>query len=364
MEINSIIESMGVYLPKRCLSTKEAIAGCIVKPAVDLEELTGIKNRAIVGENEYAIDLAVKAVDKCFSISKYQPNDIDMIVCPNLSRFNGKKWEYWFEPSTPIKLRQHFDFKNAISFNVSNACAGMFTAIQVLDAYIKAGWIRRGLVVCGEWVTHLATNAQKEISSPIDPQFASLTIGDSAVALILEGTKDTDKGFKFIDVITVAEHCKLCIGGPSTKEHGGYSMRTESSLMHKIGVPLSIKQLTWVMKEIGWDGEHQHFLIPHQTASRAIKSFGKEMNKEIGSPKYSTETNMVDNIAQRGNTATTTHFVALWDFINKGIIESGSNLLLAIQASGIILGVAAYTLDDLPKRIINSEKNIQEQNCK
>ena len=73
--------------------------------------------------------------------------------------------------------------------------------------------------------------------------------------------------------------------------------------------------------------------------------------------------NTVFNVANRGNTASTAHFVALWDHIKNGAIRSGDHILFGVQASGINLGVAKYTLDDLPERIMTAEGQRQEENA-
>jgi 3-oxoacyl-[acyl-carrier-protein] synthase III len=65
------------------------------------------------------------------------------------------------------------------------------------------------------------------------------------------------------------------------------------------------------------------------------------------------EKNSIVNVVERGNSASTAHFVALWDHIRNGAIKSRENILFAVQSSGINLGVALYTLDDLPARVMN-----------
>ena len=93
MGLNTVIESLGVYTPEGRLSTKELVDGCKVKPVLDLEELTGIKTRPVVADNEYGPDLAREAATRCFEISKYQPEDIDLVICANISRYNGPNWK-------------------------------------------------------------------------------------------------------------------------------------------------------------------------------------------------------------------------------------------------------------------------------
>src|SRR4029078_5333412 len=61
-QCNSKIESLGVYLPPKVVSTAEVLAGCTKKITFPLERLTGIKNRHMIdtSKGESAIHLAKK----------------------------------------------------------------------------------------------------------------------------------------------------------------------------------------------------------------------------------------------------------------------------------------------------------------
>ena len=67
----------------------------------------------------------------------------------------------------------------AIVFDITNACAGMFTGMQIVDSFISAGLIRRGMVVSGEFITGITRTAQIEITEFLDPRLACLTVGDA-----------------------------------------------------------------------------------------------------------------------------------------------------------------------------------------
>jgi 3-oxoacyl-[acyl-carrier-protein] synthase III len=358
MAKKTFIESLGVYVPEGRLSSKEIMEGCVVKPAIDLEEITGIKNRGVVGKDEYVIDLSRKAVSKCFEVSRYSPEDMDLVICANISRYNGPNYKATFEPSTASQLAKFFDFGNAKCFDLPNACAGMFTVTTVMDAYIKAGIIRRGLVVSGESLTCLTRNAQKEMRSSIDPQFASLTVGDASAAFILDGTDDTDVGFHHMEVFTVAEHCELCMAKCSREEHGGFIMFADSARIHEVCISIAAEHVGRTVKGTKWESCKNHHFIMHQTATKAISTQGKLINQWVGKKVCSRENSIV-SVVERGNTASTAHFIALWDHILNGTIKSGENILFAVQASGVNLGVATYTLDDLPDRVLAVESNVE-----
>jgi 3-oxoacyl-[acyl-carrier-protein] synthase III len=67
------------------------------------------------------------------------------------------------------------------------------------------------------------------------------------------------------------------------------------------------------------------------------------------------EGNTIDNLERRGNTATTSHFVALADHIRSGRIRSGDRVIFAVSGSGLTIGTALYTLDDLPARMAGTK---------
>jgi len=352
MGFNTVIESLGVYLPEGRLSTKELVNGCKVQPGINLEELTGIKTRPVVSEGEYGIDLAREAASRCFDISRYSPEDIDLVICTNINRYNGENFRIDFEPSTAALLAKDFDFSRAIIFDEPNACAGMFTGLYIVDAFLKAGTIKRGMVISGEAITCLSRNAQKEISAPFDPQLASLTVGDAGAAVILEQADTPGVGFHDMDVFTVAEHCGLCIGTYTKEPHGGIVMYTDSIKIHQIAIALTAEHVGRMIKGTKWENSKNHHYIMHQTGTRAIETTKKSINNWVGTEVCSKE-NTIVNVTERGNGASTAHFVALWDHIRNGAIKSRENILFAVQSSGINLGVALYTLNDLPERVMN-----------
>jgi 3-oxoacyl-[acyl-carrier-protein] synthase III len=68
---NTLIESIGTYLPKESLSTDEILLGCKKKIKFPLERVTGIKSRRVGGIKEFSIDLARNAILDCMEKSKY-----------------------------------------------------------------------------------------------------------------------------------------------------------------------------------------------------------------------------------------------------------------------------------------------------
>jgi 3-oxoacyl-[acyl-carrier-protein] synthase III len=66
------IESLGVRLPEKVVTTEELMASCRRRPRLDLERITGIVTRR-VAVDEYAGDLAVGAARRALAMSRYAP---------------------------------------------------------------------------------------------------------------------------------------------------------------------------------------------------------------------------------------------------------------------------------------------------
>lgn len=350
---NIVIESLGVYLPSRAVSTDQVLADCVNEVKIPLERLTGIKNRRMAGDGEYSIDLGRNAARDALSRSSYAPEDIDLFIACNISRLDGPEDAFTFEPSTASVLREELGLVNAVCFDINNACAGMFTGVEVAESFLKTGLIRNALVFSGEYITHITETAQREITGAMDPRLACLTVGDAGAAVVLELGPGDRAGFHDLDLATFSEYAKLCIGKAS--DNGGAIMVTDSVTQTAIAVKHSVPYVAAVMQRHGWRPETADHLLMHQTSEASINDAILAINRVFGAGAAS-RANTICNLAERGNTATTTHFVALYDYINNGRIQSGDNVVLSITGSGQTVGTALYTFDDLPDRMRRAAK--------
>lgn len=350
---NTVIESLGIYLPPKVVSTAEVIKGCTNRVLFPLEQFSGIKRRRVAGEAEFSIDLAKRAIENCLANSKYDPPDVDLLICCNISRFDGPN-QVSFEPSTSIKLKKHFGFDHALVFDISNACPGMFTAIHIVDAFLKTGSARCAMVVSGEYITHLTRTAQKEIHGFMDSRLACLTLGDSGAAIILEQASGGDAGFHAIEMYTVGRHCSCCVAKATEQPHGGAIMITDSIKLSAVTLQRAIQHTAQVMERNHWPSDGFEHLIMHQTSIKTLTDAAHEINALYGK-KICHDGNVVYNLAERGNTATTSHFVALRDSILNHRINTGNKVLFSATGSGVTVGTALYALDDLPDRMRRME---------
>jgi 3-oxoacyl-[acyl-carrier-protein] synthase-3 len=338
------LESLGIYLPEKTVTMRELLGACRHRPHLDLERITGVlERRMAVGE--YAADLAVKAAQRALAMSRYRAEELDVVICTSISKHDAPD-EFRQEPSTAVTVRKAVGARNAIVFDVVNACAGMLTGIYVLRGLIRSGAARRGMVVSGEQNLPLAWTATREVRHSLDGQLAALTLGDCGAAVIVDASTDPRFGFHWLDLVTGAKHDHYCHSQPSSRGHGGVLITKARGLQIKGNqhFPAYFKQ---ALDGSGWGVQDVHHVIPHQVSVRAIKTGTRALEKYLGVtlPEYS-----LCCAEKYGNTTTTSHFLALHEFVLRGTIQRDQNVVLVSGASGIVISHATFTLDDLPDR--------------
>ena len=158
--ISTRLESIGWKIPERILTTRELMEGTRHHPHIQLERLTGIHQRHVCSDGEDSYTLAVGAARDCLAHSRYGGEDIEMLINCSISRYKGGLRHQWEAPLS-LSIKDAIGANDAISFDISNACAGMMTGIFILHDFIRRGVIRRGMAVSGEYISSLGQNAAK-----------------------------------------------------------------------------------------------------------------------------------------------------------------------------------------------------------
>ena len=334
------IDSVGVKLPAERLTSKDLMSKTNHKTHIQLERLTGIHERHVVGPGENSFTLATGAARDCLSHSQHQAADIEMVISTSITRSRGR-FAQSFEPSQSGAIKQAIGATQALNFDISNACAGMLTGVFILQDFVARGEISCGMVVSGEYISHLSWNAARQIRSLFSKQLASLTLGDAGAAVIVERAP-SGTGIDVVGFTTLAEHSRLCLAFPSNQGPGA-QMYTKSRTLHRVAIEDMAPLVAEAIGAAGISMADIDYLIPHQTSARAIRAGTAAFARQLGTtPKH-----MVLNLEEYGNTSSTTLFVALHKYLEEERIKKGDRVMLLALASGIEIGMAIFTVDSL-----------------
>jgi 3-oxoacyl-[acyl-carrier-protein] synthase-3 len=337
----SRFEAVGASLPERRVTTRELMAGTRHHTRIDLERLTGIREHRMCGPEDTSLSLAVAAARDCLARSRYTGADLDMVISASITRYVDRV-SHRFEPPLSLEIKEAIGAPAATSFDLSNACAGMLTGVFILNDFIRRGAIRRGMVVSGERITGLGTNAAQHIRSIVSPQLASLTLGDAGAAVIVDRAPDGVTGISLAGFTTLAEHSRLCLGLPGWHQPGAV-MFTRARKIHDVAMADGPPLIEEVLAAAGTTLGDVDWLIPHQTSVRAIRAGERILGERLGRrPKH-----VIVTVDDYGNTASTTLFLALHRYLTEGQLHAGDKIMLLSVASGLEVGVVLFDLDEL-----------------
>jgi len=340
----SRFESIGVKVPEQRLSTKDLMSGVKMWGKFDLEGLTGIKERRICSETEDSYVLSLNAALDCLKHSTYKAEDLEMIICCCITKYKDGMTYVW-EPPLSLYVKEAIGAPRALNFDIANACAGMLTGVLIMNDFIRRGVIKCGMVISGESLTSASRNAVPHVKTILSGQLASLTVGDCGAAVILERSAEGKAKLEVSNFVTLAKYSDLCIGGPC-RDAPGAQMTTQARKIHQVAIANMpfITEKALKASDLGY-GDIDH-IVPHQTSMRAIHSGDKRMGHYFGVRAK----NIIVNLQEYGNTASTSHFLALYRHLNEKRFKPGEKMMLMALASGLTVGFVIFTMDDLVDR--------------
>lgn len=135
-----------------------------------------------------------------------KPSDIDLLIYCSVSK--GV-----MEPGQSFVVANRHNIKNAICFDISEACNGFVRALQVISGLMNQGFVRRAMVVTGEfWMQEkfpVIKNFSPNQLSDFAWCFPAYTFGEMAAAMIVE--KDPNADDWIFETATNTDGIKHCV---------------------------------------------------------------------------------------------------------------------------------------------------------
>ncbi|MBJ8341277.1 3-oxoacyl-ACP synthase [Antrihabitans sp. YC3-6] len=343
------IAGAGRQLPSTHMSTTEVMATTKHRTHIDLERLTGIHERRVSAGEHDSLTLATAAAQDSLRHAGRRGEEIEVVINCSITKFRDGLTQ-WLEPTMSSAIAKRIGATGALTFDISNACAGMLTGVAILNNWIRQGLITRGMVVSGEYISPVSANAARHVHNVMSKELASLTVGDAGAALVLERAQPGSGSISVSGFTTIADHSRLCLAYPKGHEPAA-RMFTNSRAIHKVAISDTPVLFQEVLDTAGLSLHDIDHVITHQTSARAIRKGMAELVEKFGdAPRH----DAVITVDKYGNTASTTHTVALVDEFEAQRIEPGETVALVALASGLEIGVVLFTPD---KELLESYGN-------
>jgi acyl-CoA:acyl-CoA alkyltransferase len=172
-------------------------SGRLPVPPGALAAISGVRERRVVADGEYASTLAVAAARRAMTEAGFAAPDVDLLIFAATSQDQ-------VEPATSHIIAAELGIRGASVFDVKNACNSVIDGLRVAEALMARGSTRRALVVTGETPT-IAARYQVSGVREFRDAFLGYTVGDAGGAIALEPS-DGHRGIFYHHVHSESEH--------------------------------------------------------------------------------------------------------------------------------------------------------------
>ena len=316
--MRSVILGTGSALPQRCVTNAE-LAERVDTTDEWIVERTGIRQRYIAGDGETTSTLAIDAAKRALEAAGLGADSIDLIVLATATP------DETF-PATATKVAAGLGIADCVAFDVAAVCTGFLYAITVADAMLKAGPMRRALVIGAETFSRILD---------WEDRGTCVLFGDGAGAVLLEAQEGAgERGILTARLHSAGAHHDLLYvdGGPSTTQTVGHlRMRGREVFRHAV-VNLA-EVLTETLDAAGLEAGDVDWVVPHQANARILDATARK----LGLPGDK----MVVTVDRHANTSAASVPLALDVAVRDGRIRQGDLILLEAMGGGLTWGAAA-----------------------
>ena len=279
----SVISVVHVDAPHRVTSAEieERLAPTMARLGIRqdlLRQLSGIEERRVWDEGMMPSHAAAMAGEKAIEASGIDRSKLGMLVNTSVCRD-------YLEPSTACIAHAELGLpETCMNWDLGNACLGFVNGMDMVSNMIDRGEIDYAILVNGETSRQITEATVNLLSSDeIDEQgfrenFASLTLGSGAAAMILGRSDLAPEGHRFTGSVNLAatQHCRLCAGNI---DH----MVTKTKELLIAGMELGVRTWAKAAEVLGWTADALDHVIIHQVSKvhteQLAGNLGIDLNK-------------------------------------------------------------------------------------
>lgn len=325
----AFIKAISYYLPEKVV-TNEELHKVFPEWSVDkVAQKVGVDSRHVAGENETAGDMAEKAACKLFEEYSIDPKSIDFLLLCTQS-------PDYFLPSTACILQDRLGIPtSAGAFDYNLGCSGCIYGMAVAKGLIAAGIAKNVLLLTAETYNKYLHPSDKSNRSIFGDGAAACLISTDGFAEIGEFVLGTDgSGYKHLIVETGASRKKENTGVETTDDDGHIRredyLYMDGSAIFNFTLDAVPAMMAQVLEKNNMQKEEIDYYVFHQ----ANKFMLNTIRKVCVLPKDK----FYVNLAETGNTVSSTVMIGLKDCIESQTIKSGDKVMVSGFGVGLSWG--------------------------
>ena len=284
---------------------------------------TGIQTRQMLTD-ETLLELGVKAARLALENAGLEAGDVDYILC---STVQGDT----VTPSLACLLQKEIGAA-CPAVDINGACAGFIYALDLADAYLRAGKAGRMLVVCAEGMSRLVDWTDRS---------TCVLFGDGAGAVVVDGGEGLFHAHLTSDGNAVPLNLYPNPGNSpfAINPKPMTSLYMDGPEIYRFAVSQSTADLRTVVEEAGLAlDEIDHYLL-HQANKRILDAVRARLKQP--------EEKFPSNVYKRGNCSSASIPILLDEINRAGELHKGDKLALSAFGAGLTTGacVLSWTRD-------------------
>jgi len=226
-----------------------------------LRELSGIIERRVWDEGVKPSVVAAQAGEKALEKAGIDRSNVGILINTSVCRD-------YIEPSTACIVHSQLGLtETCMNFDLGNACLGFVNGMDMVGNMIDRGELDYAILVNGETSRQITeTTIELLLGDDIDEttfreNFASLTLGSGAAAMVLGRTDLAPEGHPFTGSVNLAatRHCHLCAGNI---DH----MVTKTKELLLAGLELGMRTWGRAAEVLGWTADALDHFVIHQVS--------------------------------------------------------------------------------------------------
>jgi 3-oxoacyl-[acyl-carrier-protein] synthase-3 len=315
--IHSRIVGTGAHLPEKVLTNHDLEK---IMDTTDewIRTRTGIERRHIAADGETTVDLAEHAARRALDAAGVRPADVDLIA------FGTTTPDLVF-PNCGTLLQARLGCRGGPAFSVETACSGFMYALSIADKFVRAGEVRRALVVGAETLSRITDWSDRS---------TAILFADGAGAVLLEASDEPGILSTHVHSDGTYKDLLYCAGGVSKGfgEAGAASIEMVGSEVFRVAVTTLGRAVDEALEANRMDRSAIDWLVPHQANIRIIQAMARKLELPME--------RVVVTIQDHGNTSAASVPLALDAAVRDGRIQRGQLLLLEAFGGGFTWGSA------------------------
>lgn len=302
-----------------------------------LLDTSGIKTRHWLNKGEKPMQLMETAFDRALAQANISKAEIDLLLYPNVTRG-------FTEPANSTFIAKALGL-NCRNYDVSDACNGWVTAMDIINSKMKAGEIRHAAIVNMEFGMSdggplFPKNFSLSSPSELAYKFASFTIGEATTVTILSNESPDNFKFSYINRPDLSDLSTISLPGWEL-----FCNDSDVERISPLGGQYLFNSYAALLNEYGWEDAigvfNQHNVSSNDIHKIFIHTGSPKMWHKLG---HSIGVdNKMHHVGHRtGNIITTSIPFGIIDAVHQGILEKDQFCMGWAGSGGMVFAAMSF----------------------